>query len=177
QAPLLNLHPRSATPAKGAWFFRQGSESRLTDFGAEDVLQVLEVPSGDFSTKLDAGFARGGAGFGAAASCGWPWGAFGFLRGSDLIDGEMADDRHVGCAVALAQPGLVLVEDDVEHPVQLVFDPPMAADGCGGGLGRERRRGDIIAGLETAAILQLGLAFDPYDRGDVGQPQLAGEPP
>lgn len=44
------------------------------------------------------------------------------MRGSDLIDGEVADHRHVGCAVALAQPGLVFVEDDVENPVQSVFD-------------------------------------------------------
>ncbi len=140
-------------------------------------MQVLELPSCDFSTELDAGFARRGAGVDATRSGGWPWGAYCFLRVSDLVDGEMADDRHVGCSVAFAQPGLVFVEDDVEHPVQLVFDPPRAADGRGGGLGREPRRGDIIAGLETAAVLQLSLACDPDDRGDVGQAQFAGETP
>ena len=65
------------------------------------------------------------AGIDAARSGGWARGACCFLCGSDLIDGEMTHDRHVGCAVALAQAGLVFVEDDVEHPMQPVFDGPI----------------------------------------------------
>jgi hypothetical protein len=93
--------------------FQQGSESGLTDFSCEDVLEVLDVPSGDFSTKFEACFSGVGAGSEAAGSRGWARAGLGFLRGSDLIDGEVAYDRHVGCAMALAQPGLVFVDDDV----------------------------------------------------------------
>jgi len=49
----------------------------------------------------------------------------------------MPDDGHVFGAVAFSETGLVVAEDDIEHPVQLVFDAPVASDGLGGGLGRE----------------------------------------
>ena len=39
------------------------------------------------------------------------------LAGRSTYDREMSDDSHVSRAVALAQAGLVLGEDDVEHPV------------------------------------------------------------
>ena len=55
------------------------------------------------------------------------------------VEGEVADDGHVGCAVALAQPGLVFAEIDVEHPVQPILDAPVAARRLGGAFGGSGR--------------------------------------
>jgi hypothetical protein len=41
------------------------------------------------------------------------------------VEGEVADDGHIGRAVAIAQARLVLVEVDVEHPVEPILDAPM----------------------------------------------------
>jgi len=51
----------------------------------------------------------------------------GLWGGSDEIDRERPDDGHVFRAVALSQAGLIVGEDDIEHPVQLVLYAPMAA--------------------------------------------------
>lgn len=78
--------------------------------------------------------------------------ALGLRDGADQIDREMSDDGHVSRAMALAQAGLVLGEDGVEHPAQLVLDAPLATHGLAGMPRRERRRGDVIAGLAAAAV-------------------------
>jgi len=70
---------------------------------------------------------------------------------------------------------LVLFEDDVEDPVEAVFDAPMAAHGVGGGLGGEGRGGDIVSGVEAAAILELGARDDLDDGGDARETELAGK--
>jgi hypothetical protein len=44
------------------------------------------------------------------------------------VKGGVADDRHVRRCIAAAQPRQILVEDDIEHPVQTVLDPPMRSD-------------------------------------------------
>lgn len=41
----------------------------------------------------------------------------------------MTDDRHIGCAIALAIAANVFIERAVQNPVQLVFDTPMSANG------------------------------------------------
>ena len=47
----------------------------------------------------------------------------------------------------------------------------------GGARGGERGGRDVIAGLEAAAILQLGAGCDPHHTGHVRQAQLARETP
>ena len=89
----------------------------------------------------------------------------------------MSDDSHVFRAVAFSQAGLVFVEDDVEHPVQAVFDAPVAAHGRGRRSAVSGGRGDVIAGLEAAAVGEFGARLDADDRGDVGQAQFAGKAP
>jgi hypothetical protein len=89
----------------------------------------------------------------------------------------VSDDGHVSRAVAIAQAGLVLGEDDVENPMQLVLYAPMAAHGLARPLRREPCRGDVIAGLETTAVGKLGLRFDANDRRRLRQAQLARETP
>jgi len=58
------------------------------------------------------------------------------------VDGEVPDDGHIFGAMSGSEARLVLFEDDVEDPVEAVFDAPMAAHGVGGGLGGEGRGGD-----------------------------------
>jgi hypothetical protein len=87
------------------------------------------------------------------------------------------DHGHVFGAVAGSEARLVLVEDDVEDPVEAIFDPPMAAHGVGGGFGGEGGGGDIVSGVEAAVILEFGTRRDLDDGGDGGQAQFAGEAP
>ena len=56
-------------------------------------------------------------------------------------------------------------------------DAPMAAHGLSRTLCREPGRGDIVAGLEAAAVGKLGVRFDADDRRDVRQAQLARKAP
>ena len=62
----------------------------------------------------------------------------------------------------LAVAGPVLVECDVEDPVQAVLDAPVGADGAGEGVGRQPRGGQAIApaGRGFAVALDLGLDHD-----------------
>ena len=124
--------------AVGPWVFGlgpQGFESGLTGKNSEDFAEVVFVPTGSFSAKLD----------GSLVFC-----------GADEIDGEVSDDGHVLCAMALSQPRLIVLEDNVEGPVEGVFDEPMAAHGlCRCWCVKFGRR-DEVAGIETAAIFQFG---------------------
>ena len=95
---------------------RQGTESRLTTKRAEDLEQVLRVPGGSFAPSLDRSLVGGL---------------------SHQVEGEMADNGHVPGAMAGAEARLVLIEGDVEGPVQVVFDGPVASHGNGEGFGRE----------------------------------------
>jgi len=59
--------------------------------------------------------------------------------------------------------------------VEAVFDAPVSPHGVGGGFGAEGGGGDIVSGVEAAAILELGARGDLDDGGDAGQAQFAGE--
>ena len=51
--------------------------------------------------------------------------------GSDEVDGHVFDDRHVLRSEAGPETSEIVVEDDIEDPVQAIFDAPMGADGGG----------------------------------------------
>ena len=87
----------------------------------------------------------------------------------------MSDDGHVFGAMAFSDVGEVFLEGDVEHPVQAVFDAPVAAHGAGGGFGVEGRGGDVVAGIEAAAVLRFDLGAELDDRGHAGQAAFSGE--
>src|SRR5262249_3675013 len=55
-------------------------------------------------------------------------GGVGVGMGSGDVEGKSPEDGKVGRAVVLAIAGQILVEDDVERPVQAVFDGPMGAN-------------------------------------------------
>ena len=57
--------------------------------------------------------------------------AHGAFRGFELgeVEGEAPEECEIARPVVLAIARLILVEDDVEHPMELVLDGPVAADG------------------------------------------------
>ena len=46
---------------------------------------------------------------------------------ADQIEGELSEDSKVLGRVVFASSVAILVEDDIEYPMQLVLDPPMGA--------------------------------------------------
>jgi hypothetical protein len=66
------------------------------------------------------------------------------------IECELAQGGEVRGAVVAADAGAVLVETDIEHPVQVVLDAPVSPHG-GGELPRiEPSRGQIVAACKAA---------------------------
>ena len=57
---------------------------------------------------------------------------------SHEVHGHVFDHGHVLRPVEAAQPGEIIVEDDIENPMQPVLDAPMGADCRGEGFGVER---------------------------------------
>ncbi len=71
----------------------------------------------------------------------------------------MSDDGHVVGAMAGPQAGQVLLELDIEHPVELVFDGPVAAHGAGE-TGRVEGRGRDV---EARRSVEVWPAFSTVD--------------
>ena len=72
------------------------------------------------------------------------------------VDDEVSDDGRVLRSVALSQARLVVVEVDVEDPMEAVFDAPMVAHGLGGLLGGQRGGGDAISGFAARPVGEFG---------------------
>ena len=77
--------------------------------------------------------------------------------------------------MSLAQAGEVVAEDDVEHPVQPVFDAPVAADGLGGAFGGKAGGGDVVPGLGVGPGAAPDVGLDADEAGGIGQAAFAGE--
>jgi hypothetical protein len=78
--------------------------------------------------------------------------------------------RFLGAVVAVA--GAILVEGDVENPVEAVLDGPVAADGAGEALGREAGGAEVVAG-RAGGFAGLGAGrLDAGEGGEAGEPRL-----
>jgi len=84
--------------------------------------------------------------------------------GSEQTEGEAAEDGEVLGAVVGAGPGAVLVDGDVEHPVERVLDR-------GEGLGGEAARTQMVAG-GGRPVVAAGL--DAGEPGEAGHGGRAG---
>jgi hypothetical protein len=51
-------------------------------------------------------------------------------RGADEVHGHVFDGGHIFWSVFGSEPHEVVVEDDVEDPMEPVFDAPMGANGA-----------------------------------------------
>src|SRR6202165_4746806 len=101
--------------------------------------------------------------------------------GASNIEGKSPQHREVGGSVGFSASCLILVENDVERPVQNIFDAPMLADDvqqfCGlvtpgqkkvalDGLVASTFAGDPCNGLETWKVVLFGHIPDrSNDRG------------
>jgi hypothetical protein len=65
------------------------------------------------------------------------------------------------------------MEGDVEGPVKVVFDGPVASHGVGEAFGREGARGDVGSPLDFDLVCPLDPALDHGDSGDAGEPGCA----
>ncbi len=83
---------------------------------SDEILKVILVETGEFS----AGF--------EAVSVLWV---------SQEVHGHVFDDGHVFGSEAGAEPGEIVVKDDVEHPVEAIFHVPVCAHGAGEIFGAE----------------------------------------
>lgn len=89
----------------------------------------------------------------------------------------MADPFHVCGAVAAAQAGLVLLELDIENPVQAVLDAPMGSGGLGEGFRREDARGDVASPLDPGLSARLDAGLDHGDGAEALEARLIGITP
>jgi len=94
------------------------------------------------------------------------------------VECQLAQDSQVLRSMVLAVAREVLVEEDVEHPVQLVLDTPVAAhNGQQAGrrdqLGEQEISHDRLLGAAVDAALQT----DARHRRDAGEVVLAGQRP
>ena len=89
----------------------------------------------------------------------------------------MLDGGHVCRSIVSSQAHQVVMEDDIHHPVQPVFDVPMGAYGCGEAPGRELCGGEEITPFDREFSLALDLSFDHSDHGEASEAPLAGKAP
>jgi len=99
------------------------------------------------------------------------------LVGDDLdeVEGGMAVEFHVGWAAVDPQAHQIVVEDDVEHPVEAVFDAPMGADGAGESRCVEVGGGGVVAPRGGRAAGTFDDALDHADHGEAGKARFAGK--
>ena len=94
---------------------------------------------------------------------------------SAKVESEMAHDGHVESAEVFSETRLVVVEDDVEGPVQSVLDQPMAAHGMSGPFSRQLGGGGEVSRVEAAFVLQSSARDDAHDGCGVWQAQFTGK--
>src|SRR5260370_8522945 len=103
---------------------------------------------------------------GIVPSCGLDFLANGYRSrmGADDVDREAAKNREVFRSVVLSAAVAVLVEDDVEQPVQLVLDGPMTAHDAQQFFGRNVFGEQIIVDEGLLGAAAMGASA----RGDTG---------
>ena len=92
--------------------------------------------------------------------------------GAQDVEGDAAQEGKILRAVILAGARIVLVEDDIELPVQLIFHAPVRARHLQQAFGRELSgRHHVVQCVGDLAVrVALGLdAADDGERGEVGR--------
>ena len=91
----------------------------------ENFVEVIVTPPGFESPGFDATFGR----------------AFLFQE----VERHMSQDDKVLLTMILAYATGIFLKRDVEHPMQTIFDPPMAAHSCAKGSRIPRQAHEVIA--------------------------------
>ena len=132
---------------------RRGIARKHSGGSAQDFAEVVRVPGSLFPAHLEAGLGRGGA---------------------HEVEPHVADNGHVLGAMSGAQPVEIVVEDDVEHPVQSVLDAPMRPHGTGEGGRIELGRAQVVAPLGGGVGPAFDDALDHADHGKAREAWLVG---
>src|SRR6266404_6281679 len=72
----------------------------------------------------------------------------------------MSQDDKVLLTVVLAHATDIFLKGDVEHPVEAIFDAPMAAHGCAKGARLPRQAREVIATFGGYLLAHFALRFD-----------------
>src|SRR5215471_8641628 len=93
------------------------------------------------------------------------------------VDRDSAYDSKILWPVIFAGPGVVLAEDDVERPMQLIFHAPV----CAGDLqhadgGQTFGQDHVMHRLGELAITDLPLGYDAADGSEAGKVGCVGWP-
>ena len=83
---------------------------------------------------------------------------------SEHVEGDVLDDGEVEGGVISSHTAFVVAEDHVEHPVEAVFDHPVAADHRSQGVGQQGKRGDVETRLGFDLAVDFSFALDHDDR-------------
>lgn len=73
----------------------------------------------------------------------------------DQVEHDAPQDGEVVRTVTDVQPGIILVEDDIQQPVALVLDLPVRTDAAVEFFGLQRGRADVVAPLGAGLALVL----------------------
>ena len=98
--------------------------------------------------------------------------SLGFV-GADETEREAADDGHVLGAVTGSISGEIVAEFDIENPVH-AFDAPVTPGALCEALDVERRRGDVGADVEGAAVGIFSAILHHEECLDAGKAWLTG---
>ena len=94
---------------------------------------------------------------------------------ADEVHCHVLDDGHILGSESGSEPCEVVVEDDIENPMEPVFDAPVVADGLGEGLGVEFCRGYVVASFRLNLATALGGGLDHADHGQSGEFAFVGK--
>ncbi len=88
----------------------------------------------------------------------------------------MAENGEIMGSVSQPAPVLILVHDDVEPPVQPIFDTPMRANDLVEAFGRQDGAEQIIGGLGCCLAGDFADALDLADSGQAGPLMVFDQP-
>ncbi len=102
----------------------QGNRSKKSSYTSQDGVKVVGVPSGDLTSDLEA---------------------LSWFGGAQQVHRHVPDGAHVVRSMTGAQTREILVESDVEHPMQAVLDVPVGPDGVGEQHDQQEQGADVVA--------------------------------
>ena len=105
--------------------------------GSKDLAKVIFAPSSFEPPGFDATLGR--------------------LLLFEEVERHMSQDDKVLLTVVLAHATGIFLKRDVEHPVEAIFDPPMATHGCTKGSRLPRQAREVIAAFCRLLLAHCAL--------------------
>jgi len=93
----------------------------------------------------------------------------------DEVEDKVFDDAHVGWPVLAPQAHQVVMEDDIERPVEAVLDAPVGSGGEGELLGGEAGGREIVPAGGSRPSVSLHFSLDHADGGESRKARFVGK--